>query len=85
MVELRIRVKELLKKQEKNGNVKQLQKLYVIQKILEDDKAFFSIPVEDAINILKDLEFDDYKEKYLELISLKSFNENRWQITQFVR
>ena len=71
MYDLRERTKKLIEKYEKEENKKKLQRLYIINKILENDKAFLSIPVEDAINILKDLEIENYKEIYIELMSFQ--------------
>ena len=71
MYDLRERTKKLIEKYEKEENKKKLQRLYIINKILENDKAFLSIPVEDAINILKDLEIENYKGIYIELMSFQ--------------
>jgi len=76
MTELRQKVKELIVEYEAQKDIQQLQKMYIIEKILKDDKAFFSMYIEDAINILKDLKIENYKEKYLELVSFDNF----WEI-----
>lgn len=75
MDELRKRAEELIEKYKKDGNDRELQKIYIIHKLLEKDKLFFSISIEDAMSILKNLNIENYNEKYLELISFKNFKQ----------
>lgn len=54
---------------------KKLNKLFLIKGILEDSMCFFQMSIDDAYNILEDLEVQNIKEKYLELVSAKNIRK----------
>ena len=53
----------------------ELKKHQLIRKILNDDKCFFKMSVEQAYAILRDLDFseEELKEIYSELIDYKNY------------
>ena len=53
----------------------ELKKHQLIKKILNDDKCFFKMSVEQAYAILRDLDFskEELKEIYSELIDYKNY------------
>lgn len=58
----------------KNNNIL-LKKYKLIEMLLNDDKCFFKISIEEAYNILRDLEIkeEDIKNVYKELIDINNF------------
>ena len=61
---------ELLKKYQSG---EKREKQLIIAKFLKSKDCFFKVRIEEAYNILKDLEFDNYEEIYLNLISYDSY------------
>ena len=57
------------------NDFKKFEKQLMISNILRYDKCFFKLSIEDAFNILKDLEISNYKEVYLKLISYNEYIE----------
>lgn len=53
----------------------ELKKYKLIEKILDDEKCFFKMSIEQAYAILRDLGFkeEDLKDIYMELIDSKNF------------
>lgn len=70
---LRIICDDLIKKSE--DNIFRYTRLEYIKKLLEDDKIFFKISLEEAYSILRDLDFleSEYTKIYKELINEKNF------------
>ena len=69
---LKIMNNKLLVKYE--NNPKKFEKQLMISNFLKNDDCFFKVPIEVAFNILKDLEVENYKETYLNLVSYNKFN-----------
>lgn len=63
--------KELLEKYNNNQTLKEKQ--LIIARFLKNKNCFFNIRIEEAYNILKDLEIENYEEVYLELISYNTY------------
>ena len=59
MKELRERNIELIKKYESDAI--KLNRQYLIANLLKKDDCFFELKVEDALNLIKDLEYMQYK------------------------
>ena len=57
---------ELIKKYENNSEKQQKQ--LIISSFLKEKNCFFKISINDAYNILKDLEISNYEETYLKLV-----------------
>ncbi len=51
------------------NNKRKLNKYLLIANILKEDQCFFKININDAFNILKDLEISNYEEYYISLIN----------------
>ncbi len=74
MDELREKVNFLIEKYSLiSGEKARYQRLRVIKEILKDEKCFWEMKTVTAYKILKDLEFENYKDKYKELSDLKKF------------
>ncbi len=56
------------------NNKSKLDRQLLIFNLLKDNECFFKIKIEDAYNILKDLEIENYKECYKELISYAKYS-----------
>ena len=72
--ELRNRVDILLDNVKDNELL--FTKLTIIKKILSDEKCFFKMPIDDAYNILLDLNYtkDEALNIYKQLVSFEEFN-----------
>ena len=55
-------------------NPQKLERQLIISNFLRYDDCFFKVSIEDAFNILKDLEIKDYEETYINLISYDKYN-----------
>ena len=75
MKELRERNIELIKKYESDAI--KLNRQYLIANLLKKDDCFFELKVEDALNLIKDLEYSNVEEIYLKLISYDNYVINR--------
>ena len=51
-----------------------LDKQLLISNILKNNECFLKLKIEDAYNILKDLEIKNYKECYKNLISYSKYS-----------
>ena len=51
-----------------------LNKQLLISNIIKNNECFFKLQLEDAYNILKDLEIKNYKECYKELIAYSRYS-----------
>lgn len=71
MKELRERNIELIKKYESDAI--KLNHQYLIANLLKKDDCFFELKVEDALNLIKDLEYSNVEEIYLKLISYDNY------------
>ncbi len=71
MKELRERNIELIKKYESDAIKLNCQ--YLIANLLKKDDCFFELKVEDALNLIKDLEYSNVEEIYLKLISYDNY------------
>ena len=71
MKELRERNIELIKKYESDAI--KLNRQYLFANLLKKDDCFFELQVEDALNLIKDLEYSNVEEIYLKLISYDNY------------
>ncbi len=55
------------------NNPEKFEKQLMISNFLKDNKCFFKISIEDAYNILMDLEIANYKDIYVSLISYNDY------------
>ena len=55
------------------NNPEKFEKQLMISNFLKDNKYFFKISIEDAYNILMDLEIANYKDIYVSLISYNDY------------
>lgn len=56
------------------NNKRMLNKQLLISNILKNNECFLKLKIEDAYNILKDLEIKNYKECYKNLISYSKYS-----------
>lgn len=56
------------------NNKRMLDKQLLISNILKNNECFLKLKIEDAYNILKDLEIKNYKECYKNLISYSKYS-----------
>lgn len=80
MDELRKKTEDLIKNiesefDENEDKYRKLNKLRLIKKILENDMCFFQMPMDTAYNILEDLEIQNVKEKYIELVKSENIKK----------
>lgn len=68
----KINEKMLIKYKDNN---EALKRQLIISSLLKNDDCFFKISMEDAYNILNDLEIINYQETYLQLISYLKYIE----------
>lgn len=67
---LREKNKKLIKYYTINNDAKELTKHKIIEQILKHDDCFQKLSLEEAYSILKDLQIDNWKEVYAELLSI---------------
>ena len=72
MIEFLVNInQELIKKYEENPEKEQRQ--LIISNFLKQKNCFFKISIDDAFNILKDLEIANYEETYIKLIDYSEY------------
>ena len=67
---LREKNKKLIKYYTINNDAKELTKQKIIEQILKHDNCFQELSLDEAYSILKDLQIDNWKEVYAELLSI---------------